>query len=240
MRQWALRKLKFDEKSYKDATIRRCWIVRGFKWHSCGRESEKIAEISALKWENLKLQLSSLPGKIVSTNSPSPTAFVFAEGISFVTVSLLVAWAFDCVTFPSMFSSFVRLINGTTRAEDKEQFLWHFYTSENLEYFPNESPTIREQIYGGATKNQKIWTFIIIFHSKLLFTKTIFHFSQVSWIRKRDLHILTTGPSSYTSDQRFQVNMNDWQVVLIVLSLCLPSHHHRLWEGFIAVALIFT
>jgi hypothetical protein len=31
------------------------------------------------------------------------------------------------------------------------------------------------------------------------------HFPQVSWIRKRDLHILTTGASSYTSDQRFQV-----------------------------------
>ncbi|CAO1319855.1 unnamed protein product [Diamesa hyperborea] len=28
---------------------------------------------------------------------------------------------------------------------------------------------------------------------------------DVSWIRKRDLHILTTGASSYTSDQRFQV-----------------------------------
>lgn len=28
---------------------------------------------------------------------------------------------------------------------------------------------------------------------------------QVAWIRKRDLHILTTGSSTYTSDQRFQV-----------------------------------
>lgn len=31
-------------------------------------------------------------------------------------------------------------------------------------------------------------------------------FFKVSWIRKRDLHILTTGSSSYTSDQRFQVS----------------------------------
>lgn len=29
--------------------------------------------------------------------------------------------------------------------------------------------------------------------------------SQVSWIRKRDLHILTAGILTYTSDQRFQV-----------------------------------
>lgn len=29
---------------------------------------------------------------------------------------------------------------------------------------------------------------------------------QVSWIRKRDLHILSAGLSTYTSDERFQVN----------------------------------
>lgn len=29
---------------------------------------------------------------------------------------------------------------------------------------------------------------------------------QVSWIRKRDLHILTVGVLTYTSDQRFQVS----------------------------------
>lgn len=28
---------------------------------------------------------------------------------------------------------------------------------------------------------------------------------QVSWIRKRDLHILTAGILTYTTDQRFQV-----------------------------------
>lgn len=31
-------------------------------------------------------------------------------------------------------------------------------------------------------------------------------FFQVSWIRKRDLHILTAGVLTYTSDQRFQVS----------------------------------
>lgn len=38
---------------------------------------------------------------------------------------------------------------------------------------------------------------------------TCFFFSftlQVSWIRKRDLHILTAGSTTYTSDQRFQVS----------------------------------
>lgn len=28
---------------------------------------------------------------------------------------------------------------------------------------------------------------------------------QISWIRKRDLHILTAGVLTYTSDERFQV-----------------------------------
>lgn len=39
-------------------------------------------------------------------------------------------------------------------------------------------------------------------------------FFQVSWIRHRDIHILTVGSYTYTSDQRFQVNhhkdSDDW------------------------------
>ncbi|KAK6624284.1 hypothetical protein RUM44_011143 [Polyplax serrata] len=35
------------------------------------------------------------------------------------------------------------------------------------------------------------------------------HKLEVSWIRKRDLHILTAGILTYTSDQRFQVNRPD-------------------------------
>uniref|UniRef100_A0A1A9ZNM6 Ig-like domain-containing protein n=1 Tax=Glossina pallidipes TaxID=7398 RepID=A0A1A9ZNM6_GLOPL len=39
-------------------------------------------------------------------------------------------------------------------------------------------------------------------------------FPVVSWIRKRDLHILTAGSTTYTSDQRFQVirpeNSGNW------------------------------
>lgn len=38
----------------------------------------------------------------------------------------------------------------------------------------------------------------------------------VSWIRKRDLHILTIGIMTYTNDQRFQSEhvegSNDWQL----------------------------
>ncbi|GLH11028.1 Uncharacterized protein GBIM_15887 [Gryllus bimaculatus] len=38
--------------------------------------------------------------------------------------------------------------------------------------------------------------------------------SQVSWIRHRDIHILTVGGYTYTSDQRFQANHHrdneDW------------------------------
>lgn len=29
---------------------------------------------------------------------------------------------------------------------------------------------------------------------------------KVSWIRKRDLHILTVGTATYTSDKRFHVS----------------------------------
>lgn len=56
----------------------------------------------------------------------------------------------------------------------------------------------------------------------------LFSLAQVSWIRKRDLHILTTGSSSYTSDQRFQVQMNDWQIEFIVVSFFSVSHFHPL------------
>lgn len=42
----------------------------------------------------------------------------------------------------------------------------------------------------------------------------VFLLSQVSWIRHRDLHILTVGGYTYTSDQRFQAthsaNTDDW------------------------------
>ena len=41
---------------------------------------------------------------------------------------------------------------------------------------------------------------------------------QVSWIRGRDLHILTTGTETYTNDARFQVARdaarNDWTLMI--------------------------
>ncbi|XP_059609162.1 zwei Ig domain protein zig-8-like [Phlebotomus argentipes] len=40
----------------------------------------------------------------------------------------------------------------------------------------------------------------------------------VSWIRKRDLHILTVGPLTYTSDERFQIydlkNSTQWNLMI--------------------------
>lgn len=38
----------------------------------------------------------------------------------------------------------------------------------------------------------------------IIYTKVISIYLQVSWIRKRDLHILTVGVLTYTSDGRFQ------------------------------------
>jgi len=42
--------------------------------------------------------------------------------------------------------------------------------------------------------------------------------TQVSWMRKRDLHILTAGVLTYTSDQRFQVihpdNSDNWTLLI--------------------------
>jgi hypothetical protein len=50
---------------------------------------------------------------------------------------------------------------------------------------------IHEKIHGGRKKSYLILNMrIIIF--------------QVSWIRKRDLHILTVGILTYTNDQRYQ------------------------------------
>lgn len=46
---------------------------------------------------------------------------------------------------------------------------------------------------------------VLQFFTRNFFPQLNVFSSQVSWIRKRDLHILTTGTSSYTSDQRFQV-----------------------------------
>lgn len=37
-----------------------------------------------------------------------------------------------------------------------------------------------------------------------LITRSLLYFVQVSWVRHRDIHILTAGAYTYTSDQRFQ------------------------------------
>lgn len=42
----------------------------------------------------------------------------------------------------------------------------------------------------------------------------VFFLDQVSWVRQSDLHILTSGPTAYTSDTRFKAHhssaTNDW------------------------------
>lgn len=47
-----------------------------------------------------------------------------------------------------------------------------------------------------------------------------FVYLQVSWIRKRDLHILTAGILTYTSDERFKVRIRNL--------LGVPNYHHLL------------
>lgn len=46
---------------------------------------------------------------------------------------------------------------------------------------------------------------------------------QVSWIRKRDLHILTAGSTTYTSDQRFQVSSSGGMTYMTYCAANLPS-----------------
>lgn len=42
-------------------------------------------------------------------------------------------------------------------------------------------------------------------HSYIYIFRLLYIFHQVSWIRKRDLHILTFGQVTYTNDARFSV-----------------------------------
>ena len=46
----------------------------------------------------------------------------------------------------------------------------------------------------------------VIGYCTILFPEVRWLCLQVSWIRHRDIHILTVGGYTYTSDQRFQAN----------------------------------
>lgn len=50
---------------------------------------------------------------------------------------------------------------------------------------------------------------VIIFELLIDVVMFFLFFFQVSWIRKRDLHILTVGILTYTNDQRFQAMHSD-------------------------------
>lgn len=41
-------------------------------------------------------------------------------------------------------------------------------------------------------------------HGLFVYHLLLFSFAKVSWVRHRDIHILTAGAYTYTSDQRFQ------------------------------------
>ena len=58
-----------------------------------------------------------------------------------------------------------------------------------------------------------------ILYPHLIHMEYVLFFPQVSWVRKRDLHILTVGTFTYTNDQRFQAlhvpGTQDWTLKLL-------------------------
>lgn len=88
-----------------------------------------------------------------------------------------------------------------------------FYHFHNLLCCEHLLPTISSSSF-AATPLPSFPPFVIhVPHS--------FPFPQVSWIRKRDLHILTAGFLTYTSDERFQVRGK---------YICTISiHSHKYW-----------
>lgn len=81
------------------------------------------------------------------------------------------------------------------------------------------SPFFLLQVVGDILVGDHLDTCILSTSSRFLLINAIFDphiqscscflsiFQQVSWIRKRDLHILTAGILTYTSDERFQVSI---------------------------------
>ncbi|CAG2162741.1 unnamed protein product [Oppiella nova] len=60
---------------------------------------------------------------------------------------------------------------------------------------------------------QFVWTDVVLAqHKPLMRTKPLE--GLVSWIRRKDFHVITVGKFTYTSDQRFQAvhmdNSDDW------------------------------
>lgn len=76
--------------------------------------------------------------------------------------------------------------------------------------FLRDRHTSSQFIRNINNKRVSRFLFVRVWSESKNFVRIFFRFAfQVSWIRKRDLHILTAGILTYTSDQRFQVNRPD-------------------------------
>lgn len=64
--------------------------------------------------------------------------------------------------------------------------------------------------------------FSIPFFSYLSLSLSLSPF-KVSWIRKKDYHLLTVGLTTYSSDERFSALHLDDSEVILILSLALPE-----------------
>lgn len=65
--------------------------------------------------------------------------------------------------------------------------------------------------------------FTVDFIPRYFYSFFVFLNFQVSWIRKRDLHILTAGVLTYTSDERFQVR--NQQIKNTIFVFYFPTKH---------------
>jgi hypothetical protein len=55
---------------------------------------------------------------------------------------------------------------------------------------------------------------------------------QVSWVRHRDVHILTAGEQTFTTDQRFSAKHNtDDEWVLVIKYVQVRSSGHQVCSG---------
>lgn len=88
----------------------------------------------------------------------------------------------------------------------------HFFTYQPT-YIANNGP------YNGCNEKY-VYPIFVIFLFLVSFLQTIL---QVSWVRHRDIHLLTVGRYTYTSDQRFRAlhhpHSEDW-----MLQIKYPQH----------------
>ncbi len=77
---------------------------------------------------------------------------------------------------------------------------WHQSGSSQKSIIdPPDAPAYSSSQTFHQTMHRSSWP-----RTRLLFSFLLFSKSQVSWMRKRDLHVLTSGIFTYTSDSRFR------------------------------------